>query len=650
MPCRGKVRAHLVPYAGAHGGQHEGPLFCALEHLDEGFRRLSLPGARGSDGARRAADQGPVGAKRASNAAADQAEILLASPAATERLPQPGVLAGVACGDEDAGGVAVEAMDEAAFFGAAAHPLEVGVERAQGLRHASGRAAAFAVQAGRLLEHHPAVVLEHDPQGELRFRGVFSRRIGGLDLHLAPGPGLVGRAGDASVDAHEAVLEPAPNDPASLAARVGDEPVGASTAARHDEAQGVAAHDPDARRREAGRQSAGGLLFGRWTVRIGGSLATPAKSLRRSSRAERSRGVERRRRFAVVMAGGSGTRFWPWSREDLPKQLLALASPRSMLADTVARLDGWVPPENILVVVGRRHRRAVRAALPGLPSSSILCEPTGRNTAACIAWATREILARCEDGVSVVLSADHLIRDDGAFRRDMERAFAVADRTRRLVTFGIRPSAPSTGFGYVRAGAVLRGASPAMEVAAFVEKPNLAKARRYVASGDYFWNAGIFAWRADVLWTEVESHLPSRAAGLLELVKARRRGALPNSALDRVYPGLPSISIDYGVLERSRHVAMLPASFGWADIGSWDAMASLWPADAGGNVSRDPVLALDSSGNLVATRGKPVALLGVKGLVVVDAGDALLVCARDRCQDVRAITAALEKAGLGRLR
>lgn len=350
------------------------------------------------------------------------------------------------------------------------------------------------------------------------------------------------------------------------------------------------------------------------------------------------------------MAGGSGTRFWPWSREDTPKQLLALASGQSMLADTVARLDGLVPAENILVVVGRRHRRAVAAALPGLPSSSILCEPTGRNTAPCIGWATREILARSADGVAIVLSADHLIRGDRAFHRDMKKAFDVADRTRRLVTFGIRPSSPSTGFGYVRTGPALPGASPACEVSAFVEKPNLAKARRYVADGRYFWNAGIFAWRADVLWEEAKAHLPELAAGLEEMDASRRRGVVPASVLDRVWPGLPSISIDYGVLERSRHVAMLPASFGWSDIGSWDAMAALWPKDKAGNVSRDPLLAVDAGGNLVATNGKPVALLGVEGLVVVDAGDAILVCARDRCQDVRQVTARLEEAGLGRLR
>lgn len=392
------------------------------------------------------------------------------------------------------------------------------------------------------------------------------------------------------------------------------------------------------------------LHFGLWTVRIGSSLATRKKGVGGSVEATRLRGVEPSRRFAVVMAGGSGTRFWPWSREDRPKQLLSLVSSQSMLADTVARLDGVVPPENILVVVGRRHRRAVADALPSIPSSSILCEPVGRNTAPCIAWASAEILRRRADGVAVVLSADHRIRGDRAFRSDLAKSLAIADRTRRLITFGIRPSAPSTGFGYVRVGEPLQGASPACEVSAFVEKPDIETARGYVASGKYLWNAGMFAWRVDVLWKEIEAHLPDLAAGLGAMEAGRRRGAIPGAVLDRLYPSLPSISIDYGVLERSTQVATLPASFGWSDVGSWDAMSELWPHDPAGNVSRQTLVTVDASGNIVATGGKPVALLGVDNLVVVDAGDVILVCPRERCQDVRALTALLEQAGLGGLR
>ncbi|MFN2378427.1 MAG: mannose-1-phosphate guanylyltransferase [Candidatus Binatia bacterium] len=360
--------------------------------------------------------------------------------------------------------------------------------------------------------------------------------------------------------------------------------------------------------------------------------------------------VEVSRRFAVVMAGGSGTRFWPWSREAWPKQLLSLVGPRSMLAETVARLDGLVPAANIFVVTGRRYRRQVLKELPGLPPANVLAEPVGRNTAPCIAWATLEIRRRREDAVVAVLSADHRIGKPATFRRDFDQALIAADRLGRLVTFGVPPTSPATGYGYLRAGKPLEKGLAALAVQAFVEKPNLATARRYVADGKYFWNSGMFVWRADVIWQELSEHLPGLVAAMGRMDRQRSRGRLPAAVLDKVWPRLEPVSIDYGVLEKSRRVAMQPATFSWTDIGSWTAAAELWPVDAAGNASRDPVLALDAAANVVATRGKPVVLLGVEGLVVVDAGDALLVCARDRCQDVRSAVARLEDAGLGRLR
>ena len=352
------------------------------------------------------------------------------------------------------------------------------------------------------------------------------------------------------------------------------------------------------------------------------------------------------RRFAIIMAGGVGTRFWPWSREGMPKQMLPLAGERSMLAETVARLEGLVPTANIFIVTSRRLAREVARQLPELSRDSILAEPVGRNTAACIGWATLEVLARRPDAVTAVLPADHVIRPEKAFRSDVGRAFEVADQFSGLVTFGIAPSSPATGYGYIRVGGALAGASPALEVAGFVEKPNLAVARRYVSSGKYFWNSGMFVWRADTIWQELTTHLPALAAGLSGMCASRRRGVVPARVVDLAYPRLESISIDYGVLERSRRVSMLPTSFEWSDIGSWDAVADLWPLDEAGNASRDRVVAVDATGNVVASRGKPVALLGVRDLVIIDAGDALLVCPRDRCQDVRSVVAALREAGL----
>lgn len=377
-------------------------------------------------------------------------------------------------------------------------------------------------------------------------------------------------------------------------------------------------------------------------------MTTRRKQTSAASRPARGGGVPMARRYAVVLAGGVGTRFWPWSREAKPKQLLALTSGRSMLAETVARLAGIVPAENVLVVTGRRYRRQVLEACPGLDPACVLGEPTGRNTAAAIAWATLEVRRRSADAVVAVLSADHRIGGGRAFARDLVQAFAVADRTDRLVTFGIRPSSPATGYGYIRTGRANDGG--AFEVDAFVEKPDLATARRYVAGGRHFWNSGMFVWRVGAIWRELAAHLPALAAALEKMDAKRRRGVVPPSVLDEAWPKLPSISIDYGVLEKSRGVVMLAATFAWADIGSWDAAAALWPADDQGNASRDPLLAIDASGNIVATRGKPVVLLGVEGLVVVDAGDALLVGVRERSQDVRMVVDRLQGAGLGELR
>lgn len=379
-----------------------------------------------------------------------------------------------------------------------------------------------------------------------------------------------------------------------------------------------------------------------------GAAARPAQGGGVAETGAHAGGVAKTRRYAVVLAGGVGTRFWPWSREAKPKQLLALTSDRSMLAETVERLKGIVPASNVFVVTARRYRRAVLEACPGLDPTCVLGEPVGRNTAAAIAWATLEVRRRAPDAVVAVLSADHRIDDARSFGRDLVRAFELADSTKNLVTFGIRPTSPATGYGYLKAGRALGGGALAVE--AFVEKPNLAKARRYVAGGRHYWNSGMFVWRVDAIWRELLRHLPELSASLERLDGRRRRAGIPGRLLDEAWPKLPSISIDYGVLEKSEAVVMLPASFSWADIGSWDAAASLWPSDRHGNASRDPLLALEAGGNIVATRGKPVVLLGVEGLVVVDAGDALLVCARERSQDVRTVVDRLAAAGLGGLR
>ena len=288
---------------------------------------------------------------------------------------------------------------------------------------------------------------------------------------------------------------------------------------------------------------------------------------------------------------------------------------------------------------------------PRLLRESVFCEAVGRNTAACIGWAALEIRKRDPDGVMVVLPADHIVRPVAAFKRSLETALALADRERVLVTFGVKPTAPETGYGYIQAHRAAAGArNGSLRVEAFHEKPSAPRARRFLRDRNYYWNSGMFAWRADVVLEEIERHAPQLSAGLQTMERARRGKRIPQSAVDRVYAVLDSISIDHAVMEKSDRVAMLPAEFEWSDIGSWDAVASVWPQDPNGNSSRDPLIALRAKNNLVATRGKPVALIGVEGLAVVDSGDAILVWRRDCAQDVRSVVSLLEDSGLGRLK
>lgn len=348
--------------------------------------------------------------------------------------------------------------------------------------------------------------------------------------------------------------------------------------------------------------------------------------------------------FAVVLAGGSGTRFWPRSRADVPKQLLALAGKRSLLQDAAQRMASLVGWRGVLVVTGARHAVAVRRQLPRLRPAQILTEPVGRNTAAAIALAALRIAESSPAACMIVVPSDHVIGNAPRFRRTMRRALQVAERSGALVTLGLRPTRPETGYGYIRPGARLAGASGGTTwVDAFIEKPALARARQLVAGGA-LWNSGMFVWRVDRILDELGRLLPDVLAPLARAV--RRGGA---TALARAYRRLPAVSIDTGVMERAARVAVVPATFPWSDVGSWAAAGDLWRRGGhAGNASRGRLVAVDSRGCVIDSPGRLVALLGVEDLVVVDTPDALLVCRVDRAQDVRRVVAELERQGLGR--
>ena len=342
---------------------------------------------------------------------------------------------------------------------------------------------------------------------------------------------------------------------------------------------------------------------------------------------------------AVILAGGSGARFWPLSTGDRPKHLLRLLGHRTLVEETVARLRGLVPPSRTWVVTSRTHAPEVRRLLPSLPRHSVLAEPRPRNTAAAIALAASRIWNRDPEGVMVVLPADHWIPDGPGFRRTLAAAAERADAAGTIVLVGVRPGHPATGYGYIAPGRVaakVRGV-PVRRVRGFTEKPDLARARRLVRSGR-LWNAGMFAARAEAILAEVRRHIPRLHSALVASGAATGSAA----ALVRAYARVPAVSVDFGVLEKSDRVEVVPASFRWDDLGSFAALLRHLPKDARGNAARGALAALDARRVLaVGPPGHLTAVLGVVGLAVVTVPGATLVVPLDRCEEVRRIAARL---------
>src|SRR5262245_55575894 len=352
---------------------------------------------------------------------------------------------------------------------------------------------------------------------------------------------------------------------------------------------------------------------------------------------------DRENMFAVIMAGGSGTRFWPASRERLPKQFLAITGDRTMLEETLARAEGFAPPDRISVVVGRVHADLTKRILSGKPAE-ILVEPRGRNTAACIGLAAlrvKRLAARgvTEDEPMVVLPADHFIADVEGFTRTIRAAADVA-RGGAIVTLGVAPNRPETGYGYIHIGAE-GGESfeqSYFRVRRFVEKPDYQTALGYLSSGDYLWNSGVFSFTARTILQEIKACMPALHEGLTEIEHAINTPDY-DAAVDRVYDRIESVSIDYGVMEKtSKPIYVFKAEFGWSDVGSWQALYDLRRAecDEQGNLSLGDSTIIDAKRNLVfSTTNRKVARLGVEDLVVVDTPDAVMVAKLDRSQDVK---------------
>ena len=349
--------------------------------------------------------------------------------------------------------------------------------------------------------------------------------------------------------------------------------------------------------------------------------------------------------FPVILSGGTGTRLWPLSREALPKQLLALHGERTMIQDTVLRatLSGAAAPT---LICNEKHRFLVAEQMQavGCAPRAILLEPVGRNTAPAAAIAALSVMRDDPDGIVLLLPSDHAIADGARFAQAVSVA-ATAASTGQIVTFGMKPDSPETGYGYIRAGTPLKGANGAFGVDRFIEKPDLVTAERYLADGNYYWNSGMFVFRADAFLAELEQLAPEVLSGakaaLMHAVTDLDFVRLDGDAFGRT----PSISVDYAVMERTDKAAVVPCAIGWNDVGAWSALWEIADRDAGGNVLQGDIVACDVTNSFVRTDGTLLALVGVDGLAVVATDDAVLIADKARAQDVKQIVERLKAEG-----
>lgn len=356
--------------------------------------------------------------------------------------------------------------------------------------------------------------------------------------------------------------------------------------------------------------------------------------------------------FALLLAGGRGTRFWPLSREDHPKQLLRLLSDRTLVQEAYERIRPLVPPERVLVGLSKTLLTRLMTLLPDVPRENFIVEPVPRNTAPCIAVAAKKCLKRHKDAVLIVLPSDHYIADVGTFL-DVISSAVVHAEAGRVVTIGITPTHPETGYGYIRFGEFLEEPSGsecrhrARAIQAFVEKPDQETAISYLKAGRYLWNSGMFVFRADVILEKVAKHLPGLATAVEELDRAEEAEAGP-AEIERLWSRMPDISIDYGVMEKAEGLVVIPASFGWSDVGTWRALTN-FPSDERGNFIRGRVVALESKGNVLYCTHGVLATVGLEDTVVVVTKGAVLVCPLQKTQEVKALVAELKKQGLDEL-
>lgn len=354
---------------------------------------------------------------------------------------------------------------------------------------------------------------------------------------------------------------------------------------------------------------------------------------------------ENMQRYGVIMAGGGGTRFWPLSRQKTPKQILNLTGRELMINETVDRMATAVPKENIFVVTAAvQTPRMLEATSGRVKTNHVLAEPAARNTAACIGYAAMEIVKKYGDGVMLITPADHYIKDVATLTRLFNTAIEAAERTNKLVTIGITPTYPSTGFGYIK---YQKEETAVKTVVEFREKPDAETAQQYVESGEYVWNSGMFIWKVSVILEKFREYIPDIYADL-EKIGAAMGTEKEESVMNEVYPNIRKISIDYAVMEPSAakgDVLTVPGDFGWNDVGSWDMMTVLHEADENGNILLGNTLVVNTTNSICYSSGKLVSVVGMDNVVVVETPDAIMVCPKDKAQDVKLIVDKLSEQG-----
>lgn len=342
---------------------------------------------------------------------------------------------------------------------------------------------------------------------------------------------------------------------------------------------------------------------------------------------------------AVIMAGGKGERFWPKSRTNLPKQFLNISGNKSMIQQTIARLEKLIDIRQIFVVTNELYAELIHAQIPHLPFENIIIEPVGRNTAPCVGVASLIIEEKFPDSTMVVLPSDHIVENEERFVSILITAAKVCEeRSDALVTLGITPNYPETGYGYIESTdrKLVVNQMDVLEVNQFVEKPDINKAKQYLAAGNYYWNSGIFIWKTATIRRYIKEFMPEMH-DILETMKSAFRSHDKNEIIKMEFHRMPDQSIDYGIMEKVNNIYVIPCIFGWDDVGSWTALERISEVDSNGNVIKGNVLSIDTKGSIIESNGKLIATLGLEDLIIIDTEDVTLICSKHRAQEIKSI-------------